>query len=270
MTINPAHYPVWFPVGDQALMLDFTGFTPVLSPQEAGDAELSYGPKIRQLAQQIASHNITGIIEIVPALTRLMLRFDASQTSAQKIKQAVSLYLETNDEDSQATPRHWCLPICYDGPCGPDCDAVAEATGLTKEEVISRHLASQLDVSVMGFLPGLGYMTGVDSTLTLPRRANPRTSVPANSVGIAIGQCVIYPVTSPGGWHLIGRIAYPLFDPKRTEPILLRSGDKVSFRRISQDELASQETAYEAGDFSATDLVDKLANDLAITKGGAP
>ena len=98
-------------------------------------------------------------------------------------------------------------------------------------------------------------MSGVDERLSLPRRATPRTAVLARSVGIAIGQCVIYPLTSPGGWHLIGRTSFPLFDTRRDEPILLRTGDTVSFTRIDAQTLTAQETAYEAGKFTAADIL---------------
>ena len=88
----------------------------------------------------------------------------------------------------------------------------------------------------MGFLPGFSYMTGLDERLYLPRRTKPRTKVPAGSVAIALDQSVIYPVASPGGWNLIGQMALPLFDVRRSDPILLRAGDLIQFISINDHE----------------------------------
>lgn len=261
MTSHHSDNPVWFPFGDQALILDFTGFKPVLLAGDKITLDDETAQEIRTLASQLRALSLEGVTEIVPSLTRLLIRFDSLQTSAEIIKRQVTvLRLQMDslagDEPDLLPPRNWLLPVCYDGDCGPDIDEVAERTGFTADEVIACHLANQLEVSVMGFMPGNGYMTGVDERLTLPRRKNPRPAVPERSVGIAIGQCVIYPLTSPGGWHLIGRVAYPLFDPARAEPILLRTGDKVRFVRIDQDELARQEAAYAQGTLVADDLID--------------
>ena len=264
MTANRRDNPVWFPCGDQALMLDFTGFTPVLSPEDEANQPILHASRIRRLADLIRHHAISGVTEIIPSVTRLTIRFDGAITSAGAVKQQISLLIDQSDNDKAAAmpsdARALCLPICYEADCAPDLAEVAERTGLTTDEVIARHLANQLEVSMMGFMPGLGYLTGVDDRLTLPRRTTPRTAVPARSVGIAIGQCVIYPLTSPGGWHLIGRIAYPLFDTARQDPILLRTGDKIRFARISYETLKRQEDAYQAGTFTSDDLIDKGAN----------
>ena len=256
MTSDNFENPVWQPLGDQGLMLDFTGFTPVTTDTKTAEIDDDIARHIAAIASHIEAQNITGLIEIVPSLTRLLFIIDPNITSTPRLKQLIEPELEKAAETSAHQPRHWLLPICYEGECGPDIDDIARRTNLSPDEVIARHLAHELTVSVMGFMPGLGYMTGVDPALSLPRRANPRTHVPERSVGIAIGQCVIYPLTSPGGWHLIGRISYPLFDTKRDEPILLRRGDRVRFKQISIETLHHQEQAYHNGTFTAADLIE--------------
>ena len=255
MTSNSINNPIWQVLGDQGLMLDFTGFTPVITATKTAQIDDDMAQHIAAIASHIEAQNIVGLVEIVPSLTRLLFIIDPSITSAGRIKQAIEPELERATQNSTIQPRHWLIPICYDGACGPDIADIATRTNLTADEVIARHLAHELLVSVMGFMPGLGYMTGVDPALSLPRRANPRTHVAERSVGIAIGQCVIYPLTSPGGWHLIGRISYPLFDTARDEPILLRRGDRVRFTRISEQTLHNQEQAYREGHFTASDLM---------------
>ena len=127
------------------------------------------------------------------------------------------------------------VPVCYGGELGPDLRAVAEQIGCTEADVIDLHTSREYRVFVVGFVPGFAYMGPVDPRLALPRRSNPRTRVAAGSVGIAAGQTGIYPVETPGGWHLLGRTRVLPFDISRVEPVLFRPGDRVTFRAITRD-----------------------------------
>lgn len=82
---------------------------------------------------------------------------------------------------------------------------------------------------MMGFQPGFPYLGGLPENLHTPRRSQPRTKVPAGSVGIGGSQTGVYPFTSPGGWQLIGRTEMPLFNIEKTPPVLLQAGDNVRF-----------------------------------------
>lgn len=128
------------------------------------------------------------------------------------------------------------VPVCYGGVFGPDLAYVAQQAGCCEEDVVSLHTALEYRVFVVGFVPGFAYMGPVHERLSLPRRSNPRTRVPAGSVGIAAGQTGIYPMETPGGWHLIGRTPIRPFDEARLEPVLFRPGDRVTFRAISPGE----------------------------------
>ena len=121
------------------------------------------------------------------------------------------------------------IPVRYGGEDGPDLADVATHTGLTAQEVVRRHAAVDYIVYFLGFLPGFAFMGGLPPELATPRRAEPRTAVPARSVGIGGEQTGIYPLVSPGGWQLIGRTSLELFDPKNEPPTLLRPGDRVRF-----------------------------------------
>jgi KipI family sensor histidine kinase inhibitor len=68
--------------------------------------------------------------------------------------------------------------------------------------------------------------------LATPRLSAPRKSVPVGSVAIGGPQAGIYPLSSPGGWRLIGRTDLRLFDPAATPPPLLRIGDRVRFVEV--------------------------------------
>lgn len=124
------------------------------------------------------------------------------------------------------------LPILFDGP---DVEDVARASGLSKAEMIQSLTNRDFLVELMGFLPGFGYLGPLDSRLVLPRRPAPRPRVPAGSLGIAGNFAGIYPFSSPGGWHLLGRSGGPkLFDPLRDKPFLFSPADRVRFEAVDE------------------------------------
>ena len=93
------------------------------------------------------------------------------------------------------------------------------------------HTAPTYRVFMLGFVPGFAYLGIVDARIAMPRHATPRVRVPAGSVGIAGVQTGIYPAETPGGWQLIGRTPLKPFDPRATEPFLMKAGDAVQFYR---------------------------------------
>ena len=140
------------------------------------------------------------------------------------------------------------IPCCYDDPeFAPDLAEVAERTKKTPEQVIADHLASPFKVYVLGFMPGLAYIAGLDQSLYLPRRSQPRVRVPRSSVAIAMDMTTIYPFESPGGWHLIGRTPLWMFDQRREQPVFLAPGDSLSFQRIDRTSFDRIAREVEAG-----------------------
>jgi inhibitor of KinA len=128
------------------------------------------------------------------------------------------------------------VPVCYGGEFGPDLGDVAARAECSEEDVIAWHSGRTYRVYVVGFVPGFPYMAAVDPRIAFPRRTTPRTKVPAGSVAIAAGQTGIYPMETPGGWHLLGRTPLRPYDAARREPFLFRPGDRVRFRQIDRTE----------------------------------
>ncbi|MEM7682567.1 MAG: 5-oxoprolinase/urea amidolyase family protein [Planctomycetota bacterium] len=126
------------------------------------------------------------------------------------------------------------IPVCYDRAFGPDVEASAEALGLSADRLIEAHAGASYRVDFLGFSPGFGYLSGLPRGLRLPRHAAPRPRVPAGSVAIAENRSAVYPSPTPGGWRLIGRTPWVMFDPHRDPPSLLRQGDAVRFERIDE------------------------------------
>jgi inhibitor of KinA len=130
------------------------------------------------------------------------------------------------------------IPVAYGGAFGPDLEDVARFGQCSQDEVIARHTAVVYRVYLVGFVPGFAYMAEVDPRIAAPRRATPRTEVPAGSVAIAGGQTGIYPDVTPGGWNIIGRTPLLPFDVERAQPSLFKAGDRVSFRPITGSDFA--------------------------------
>lgn len=116
------------------------------------------------------------------------------------------------------------VPVRYDGP---DLAAVAEAVGLSTDEVVRRHTEVEHVVAFCGFAPGFSYLTG--SPWDVPRRATPRSRVDPGSVGLAGPYTGVYPTASPGGWQLVGTTDVVLWDPARDQPALMPPGTRVTF-----------------------------------------
>lgn len=174
--------------------------------------------------------------DVVIGFHTLTVYFDPLAIDSRWLEEQLELVAHQEGREP-APPRATIeVPVCYGGELGPDLSSVAEQAGCSEEEVIRLHSAREYRVFVVGFVPGFAYMGPIDPKLALPRRSNPRTRVPAGSVAIAAGQTGIYPVETPGGWHLIGRTTVRPFDETRVEPSLFHPGDRVTFRRISREE----------------------------------
>jgi KipI family sensor histidine kinase inhibitor len=129
--------------------------------------------------------------------------------------------------DDDFLPTLHVVRAIYDGA---DLEQVAQQTGLSRAEVVALHSGRDYDVELIGFLPGFAYLTSLDPRLVTARRPAPRPRVPHGSLAIAGPYTGIYPMASPGGWHLIGRVLdVDLFDPGRRPPALFEPGDKVRF-----------------------------------------
>jgi inhibitor of KinA len=127
------------------------------------------------------------------------------------------------------------VPVCYDPALGPDLQDVAAFGACSVEEVVHLHTTRPYRVYMIGFIPGFPYLAEVDRRIARPRRAAPRTAVPAGSVAIAGGQTGIYPKLTPGGWNIIGRTPLRPYDPGREDPFLFRVGDEVRFRPMTRE-----------------------------------
>jgi inhibitor of KinA len=193
--------------------------------------------KVRRVAHLIDSGSPEGMVEYIPAFTTVTVIYDPLVTSYELFSKRLQTLLDQPPAESAALEdRRVDIPVCYGGDFGPDLDGVASHTGLSSAEVIAIHSEPEYLVYMIGFAPGFPYLGGMPERLASPRRESPRAKIPAGSVGIAGSQTGVYPIETPGGWQLIGRTPLRLFRPEKNEPSLLRTGDRVRFHAIEQDE----------------------------------
>ncbi|ERF77948.1 hypothetical protein JP28_00475 [Gallibacterium anatis] len=190
-------------------------------------AELSKQQRIWLIAD--LARQLPGVEEVVVGMNNFTLYYQLDLNSQILEQQLLQLWQQTEHQQSQPQTRLIEIPVHYGGEFGEDLFDVAHFHQTTPQEIIRRHTAATYTVFMMGFQPGFPYLGGLPENLHTPRRSQPRTKVPAGSVGIGGSQTGVYPFTSPGGWQLIGRTEMPLFNIEKTPPVLLQAGDNIRF-----------------------------------------
>lgn len=174
----------------------------------------------------------TPVRNLHPGYVSVLVSFDLAEWSLDAAREFVSSVLARSPQAEAESPRLVVIPVCYEGDCAPDLAALAAQHGMQPQEAVHLHTEAEYIVEFLGFSPGFPYLTGLDPRLETPRLATPRALVPAGSVAIGGAQTGIYPVASPGGWHLIGRTPLALFDSNTWPPAKLRMGDRLRFEPI--------------------------------------
>jgi KipI family sensor histidine kinase inhibitor len=194
------------------------------------------------IASALAAQPPRGFLDAIPGARTLLVLFDPADLPHER---AEELLLQVAPREQQTKSKTITLPTVYGGTHGPDLAALATRAGVSAEQLVRAHAAVEHRVAFLGFAPGFAYITGAPAELTVPRLATPRVRVPAGSVAVADGYTGIYPAESPGGWHLIGRVATRMFDPRATPPSLLLPGDRVVFEPADRLSFASEDSTQE-------------------------
>ena len=176
------------------------------------------------LLASLQRHPPHGVEELVPAARTILVEYRASATRAETLVQDIAARSLTQGAERSDTLIE--IPVHYNGE---DLAEVAQILGITADEVVQRHTGSEYTVAFTGFAPGFAYLSGGHPSLNVPRRATPRTRVPAGSVALAGTFAAVYPDATPGGWQLLGTTALPMWDLAREPPALLQPGMRVRF-----------------------------------------
>ena len=230
--------PVFLDAGDTALVIQYGEVV-----------DVSINRIVRQLAHAVKQLDMPGIIDIVPTMRSLMIHYDPLSLSKQALIGAVQPLLY-DLEELEENNKKWLIPVCYEGEFAPDINEVSKATNTTIDEIVKQHTLLELEVFMMGFLPGFPYIGLLPEIFDLPRRIEPRVYIPPRSISVAARQTTIYTINSPGGWHLIGRTPVDFYDANRDEPILVCAGDRIKFKSIPSSEFTEVEADIKAGNFN--------------------
>jgi inhibitor of KinA len=179
----------------------------------------------RAIALAAALKKRRDVRQAIAGYTGVTVQFDPDQITHQALTSAIKRLASKRPPMSEPGRLHR-IPVVYDGT---DMESVSSALGLTAARIVEIHTRPIYRVFLVGFVPGWGYLGPLPEELELPRLEVPRTRVPAGSVAMAGRQTGIYPLPTPGGWHLIGRTAVRLFLPDSDPPCLFRAGDRVKF-----------------------------------------
>jgi KipI family sensor histidine kinase inhibitor len=217
-------------VGDRGLVVEFAD-------------ELSVGINARVRALGRALQGAPGVVEVVPTLRSLLIVLDPLASDRDRLADSAARLAQQLPKDSDDGGRLIELPVVYGGDAGPDLEDLARRCGLSAHEVVNLHCGQEYVVFMLGFAPGFPYLGILPKALQTPRLPSPRMRVPAGSVAIADGLTGVYPLSTPGGWNLIGRTPYLLYDPQAPDPIRCRPGDRIRFTPIASAEFPEPRSA---------------------------
>jgi KipI family sensor histidine kinase inhibitor len=211
-------FPILVPLGEDALLVRF-------------GAELTDAANISALefARLLAVRPIAGVLEVVPSLVSVLLRYDPLAVRFEDLAGQVRLLAALDVSHHDGVGDHHEVHIRYGGETGPDLESVAAALNLSPEVFIAHHRSQSLRVLAVGFAPGFLYCGFHGPDLTVPRRREVRPGVPPGSVLFAVGQTAITATTVPTGWHWIGSTDLRNFDSNREPPVSVRAGDHLTF-----------------------------------------
>ena len=206
-----------------ALLVEFTA-----------EISIETNQKVLHLYELLLGEARSEISSLIPAYHSLVIKYRLPPKQKKKKKFIQSLLakgLSCEKKNEHLPPVVLEIPECYAPEMALDLEQMCHTKNLSPHQLITLHSAPTYHVYMLGFTPGFPYLGGLDNSLAMPRKKNPRLSIPKGSVAIANEQTGIYPTASPGGWQIIGRTPLELF--KKNEKPLINIGDKIKFVPIS-------------------------------------
>jgi urea carboxylase len=246
--------PVFRPLGDMMLGVEF-----------GDEANVALNFKVLELERLTREANVPGVIETIPSLRELVLVLDRTQTTHARAQESLERIIDDVEDVATLRSRKIVLPCWYDDPWSAELaeryevennlDIIASANDLTKAEVIEQHTSTEFWVVCVGFTPGCYFSIPLDMTklLKAPKWRTPRDYTPARCLALAGFSTGAYPVASPGGYQLLGRLAVNIYEaPPRNagipeDGVLLRAGDRLQYRDVGALEYDRIWSDVEAG-----------------------
>ena len=214
------------------------------------DIDDAANQSVLALDRALSRAPIDGVTEAVPTYRSLLVQYDPTTIDYDTLGKRL-LALAQSPTEAMSTARRWRIPVAYGGEHGIDLEDVAKALNTTPDEIVARHVAGNYRVAMIGFTPGWSYLSGLDTSLQMGRRQNPRLLTPSGTVSIGGVQTGVQCLAGPSGWHLLGRTPVRTYQLHRSPTFLLEPGDYVTFSRVDAKTFAEQDRAAEAGEIVA-------------------
>lgn len=231
--------PRLLPSGDSAITVEFS--------RTIDDAA---NRRVLALDRTLAREPISGVTETVPTYRSLLVHYDPTQIDFDTLSKKLAELAQQPVPPTENT-RRWRIPVVYGGEHGIDLEDVAKTLGTTPDEIVARHIAGDYGVAMIGFTPGWSYLSGLQDSLHMPRRQNPRLLTPAGTISIGGVQTGVQCLAGPSGWHLLGRTAVRTYQLHRDPIFLLEPGDRVTFSVVDAKTFSEQDRAAEGGEIVA-------------------
>ena len=233
--------PRLLPSGDSAVTVEFS--------RNIDDAA---NQRVLALDRALKDAPIEGVTETVPTYRSLLVHYDPVRIDFDALGEKLAVLAQLPlPAQTALKARRWRIPVSYGGENGIDLEDVAKALNMTPDQVVAKHVGGQYRVAMIGFSPGWSYLSGLDRSLHMSRRQNPRIMTPAGTISIGGVQAGIQSLAQPSGWHLLGRTPVRTFQLHRDPIFLLEPGDHVTFFPIDAKTFAEQDRAAERGDIIA-------------------
>lgn len=241
-------------MGDCCLIVEF-----------GSTAEIELSLWVLALQQRLESENLPGIVELAAATRQLGIYFDRTKTTRDRVRHAVEASIAEGVAQTTVESRHHILPVWFGDPwtieeaalndVPPNLDFVAEINDMSTDKLINVLCGGVFWVSLVGFTPGtyLAYAVSRDQIITAPKYERPRTNTPSRTIALAGAAMCGYTLASPGGYQMIGRCAVDTYQPTPTmhgmpdDGVLIRAGDRISYRSVLEDEYESIRDGIESG-----------------------
>jgi KipI family sensor histidine kinase inhibitor len=231
--------PRLLPSGDSAITVEFS--------RNIDDAA---NQRVLALDRVLADAPVTGVTETVPTYRSLLVHYDPLQVDFGALSEKLTSLAQLPVPSTTRT-RRWRIPVVYGGEHGIDLEDVAKTLKTTADDIVARHIAGEYRVAMIGFTPGWSYLSGLDPSLHMPRRQNPRLLTPAGTISIGGVQAGVQCLAGPSGWHLLGRTAVRTYQLHRDPTFLLEPGDHVIFFPVDNKTFVEQDRAAENGEIVA-------------------
>ena len=211
-------------LGDAAIYCDF-----------GSEVNKEINSKVIKYFKVLKNKNLKGVTNLSPSYNKLIITFNLSETSYDKLKQEI---LDLNlDVKAQSESQKISIPVCCDDEFSLDIERIEKKFKISKSEIINLFLNRTYFCYMTGFVAGMPFLGDIDNKIRLNRLETPRVKVPKGAVGLTEQFCNIYTFDSPGGWNIIGSTPKNIFNPKEeTKPNLISPGDEVTFYEINKKE----------------------------------